>query len=139
MTKALIIRPNDGDNAIIGGYSKKNSYNIIKAALDGGYIECVPFSVVQPMETEDEYGEFAVQEFHYHMYIDEEGKLKELPFNYHATDMVAQSGAIFMFDGIVGPAIILSGELDDDGVERGLTTDEIAVLLNTFGLVAVKP
>lgn len=93
-------------------YDHKNSYQCVSTGV-GGYIELV---------------RIVVEDTLFHMYINEEGKLNGLPYNYIATDLAHESNAISWLDGIVGPAYIISSRLDAEGYEYGLNPKEVAIL-----------
>jgi hypothetical protein len=64
-------------------------------------------------------------------YINEEGKIFNLPLNSRATHLCRQNSAIFESDYIVGPMIIL-GPVQDDGDDSSLDPALIRDLFNTY-------
>lgn len=92
MAKAIVIHA-DGKSEV----KELPDYDSIKAELGGGWLEAVTL------------GEGAMA------YVDEEGKLKDLPYNDKATQFCHENRFIFSDDFIVGTFIIF-GTLNEVGV-----------------------
>lgn len=87
MSTALVIPPNGKP------YLKEiSTYDEIKASLNGGWLELLPIPV----------GETG-----HHGYLDEEGKMKSLPYNSLATHLCALwKVGLALDDRIVGPFVV---------------------------------
>lgn len=66
------------------------------------------------------------------MYLNEEGKLQGLPYNARATFLA--SGAIMPFDYIAGD-VVLTGPVDDEGEDTGLTDEQVEMFTQPTGAV----
>jgi hypothetical protein len=66
------------------------------------------------------------------IYLNEEGKLEELPGNRRATYLAKRHGAISMLDYIAGDAVVV-GPVDDEGNETGLEQEQIDAILEEIG------
>lgn len=64
-------------------------------------------------------------------YINEEGKIFDLPFNARATHLCRENQAIFESDHIVGPMVVL-GPIQDDGDDSSLDPALLRDLFNTY-------
>lgn len=122
MATAILFTP-DAQDMEIAAYPTTNTYDWLTGKV-GGYVEVIQLGEVGDIS--------------YSMWINEEGKLKGLPFNYNATDVCAALEAIFPWDGIVGPAVIISGEIDDEGNERGLEPHEEQVFIDFWQRVCAE-
>ena len=80
--------PVEGPMQVLELPDQGSGYELIKAALGGGWLEAVPFRPDARVSC----------------YVDEEGKLKGLPINRRATDMMI--GSISYGDYIAGPMIV---------------------------------
>jgi hypothetical protein len=62
------------------------------------------------------------------MYVNENGKLEELPVNFRATFLCHEINAIFPHDYINGDAVFLGPVDEDEGEDTSLAADQIALL-----------
>jgi hypothetical protein len=98
----------------------ESSYEAISKAV-GGYIQIVPLQ-----------NDFAG----YSMYLHEEGKLIGLPMNDIATAVWENSYG--RTDIILGNAVIVNANTDDDGNELPISEDDAESLMAKLRLVFVK-
>jgi hypothetical protein len=61
------------------------------------------------------------------MYLNEDGLLRNLPSNPLATELAQGNNVLMDEGGIVGD-VVITGLIDDEGYELGLTDDQIASL-----------
>lgn len=92
-------------DGILTFYNSESTYDLIKEALDGGWLEAVRTNHKMMM------------------YIDEEGKFKNLSLNPYATQLVS----LFSGDYIAGTAVFV-GLPDNDGEDTPLQPAEIYLL-----------
>lgn len=83
-------------------HDEKLTYEVLKAALGGAYFEAVNFPIA---------GQFVV------MYLDENGKHKQLPLNIKADALASPN--LWPGDFIAGPVVIAGGP-DMEGDETDL-------------------
>lgn len=111
MTKTMLRVNTDGTHEFmtVGEDDELGTYqNVV-----GGFIEHVGFPL-----------------FGLSMYINEEGKLDDLPMNLFATKLwAAEYGHT---DYIVGNVVIFNGEVTDDGESVGLTSEQVALLTDAL-------
>lgn len=105
MYKAIVIKP--GEQPVI----KELNLNSLKAELDGGWLEGLRF-------TDDSFA-----------FIDEEGKLKQLPINVLATELCAKYEVGLNPSDVICGTFIIVGTLNKNGKHDGKNHDAPHILV----------